>query len=232
MGDQSLKRWLLGDPPPLQHPRCRKSWSEYPSRPAEVVISEIIRKLQTLEWVPFFDPLGSADDEPPAREIVDSPTVIYNGLYYQRAKNPLPMDDIQAALDRMGQDFGHSTAASARHLYQQYNHWMALQQLYRDAGWGSGEASFDGDEFERMKLDLIKSEGKLRDVMIEAEKCPPEVMAMLRADPELDRRIKEDYGGGIAHLLTGGQRASREEAGKAWSDFWEEKAGDQAMKYA
>lgn len=129
-------------------------WDESPSRPAEIVLQELVARFESLEWVPYFD-ADNDRKEPPARQIVQDPIVTQN-------KFPggirLPLDPA-AAIQHLGQELGQESVNSLQHSI---NRWRVLQKLYRESGWGT--KMFDGDAFERKRADFIKALRKLENI--------------------------------------------------------------------
>lgn len=125
-----------------------KSWNEYPSRPCKVVLSEIVRKYESLEWVPWFDP--DDDDDIPHRKMIENPLIVWS---VRPGFLKLPSDDPSAAVQLVRSRFGQEASDNVR---EQINRWKAFQKLFRDSGWGS-ESSFNGDDFDRKRLELLNA---------------------------------------------------------------------------
>jgi hypothetical protein len=125
----------------------KKYWDEIPSRSAETVLSEMVVKLQTLEWVPLYNPSQEGDSDPPAREIIENP-LIFQNIWPGGIRMPVEPTEAIASLRQT------SDENVLNDMRQQINRWRALQKLYRDCGWGS--ESFDGEAFEVKRVDWIR----------------------------------------------------------------------------
>ena len=142
----------------------------------------------------YYDPTDG--DTPPSREIVENPLIFLN-IWPGGVR--LPMDNVQVTLAQTGQS-GPDSVGSLRH---QFNRWRALQKMYRDCGWGAAETDFDGENFERMRLDWVLRAKRL------AWEC---MKARRQGDPSTEE-----------------QRRRREEITGEWDAFWRESAGDDAV---
>ncbi|CAJ2504006.1 Uu.00g114000.m01.CDS01 [Anthostomella pinea] len=210
-----------------------RSWQECPGRPAETVMDEIAGKLKTLEWVPYYDPTDDGYAEPASREIVDSPLIMENfrPLGFSGSPVPLPLDDHEAALAKTQEVIGSGGVDGIR---ERLNRWIALQKLYRDCGWGSGDDddAFDGDEFEARRLDLITTAKTLDDDKTRTAAAGPSreaMAALMRDNPVMAQHIMQELHGDTSHLMSEAQCDAKEETEQRVRDFWKQRAGDQAV---
>ncbi|KAH8205524.1 hypothetical protein TruAng_000230 [Truncatella angustata] len=138
--DASITEWK---------PVYNRLWQDVPSRPAEAVISEMIGRFETLEWVPYYVPTDGGDDEPCTREVVENP-LIHETRPWEGGQI-LRLNDIQAALAIVKTEIGQRAVVS---ISQRLNRYIALRRLYRTYGRGSQD-DFDGNGFESKRLKLL-----------------------------------------------------------------------------
>ena len=108
------------------------------------MFSEILDNLQSLKWIPYYDPTDYRD--PPVRKILENPTVFQN-LWPMGIRIPDdPAEAVEHAFATDGPTAGYPLRASV-------NRWKAWKKLYHDCGWNT--EIFDGEAFERQRLELI-----------------------------------------------------------------------------
>lgn len=124
-----------------------------PSRPAEEVLSEVIRKLENLEWVPYYD-LEDGHVEAPLfqRKLVENP-IVFQNIWLGGIRTP---DGIAAAIEYM-----ESEHEGADGLRRNINRWRALQMHYVDSGWGTN--AWDPDAFWEKRFAWIREEHAIKD---------------------------------------------------------------------
>jgi hypothetical protein len=138
-----------------------KYWDEIPSRPAEEVLSKIAKKLETLEWVPYYDPDDAeseafmpADGRPYMmrtkpllrRKLVENP-IVFQNIWPGGERFP---DDLDTAIEVLQSESG----GGGNGLLQRINHWRALQMHYVDSGWGTD--AWDGDAFWERRVAWVR----------------------------------------------------------------------------
>jgi hypothetical protein len=122
-----------------------KYWDEIPSRPAEEVLSDIARKLETLEWVPYYDPDDREKECLFQRNLVENP-IVFQNIWPGGIRVP---EEITSAIEYLQSEHG-----GADGLRRDINRWRALQMHYVDSGWGT--AVWDVDAFWERRVAWIR----------------------------------------------------------------------------
>ncbi|KAJ4361010.1 uncharacterized protein N0V89_001579 [Didymosphaeria variabile] len=134
--DQSIIEWTqIG----------RKYWDDMPSRPAEEVLSEIAEKLESLEWVPYYDSDDKAEAPLFQRKLVEDP-IVFQNIWSGGIRVP---GEIAAAIEYLQSEHG-----DADWLRQSINRWRALQMHYVDSRWATG--AWDADAFWEKRVAWIR----------------------------------------------------------------------------
>ncbi|KAF4230413.1 hypothetical protein CNMCM6457_005989 [Aspergillus fumigatiaffinis] len=165
----------------------QRQWQDCPRQPCEVFFSKIFEKFRTLEYVPFYDPDDGA--EVPIRKITENP-ILFQNIWPGGIRLPT---DPQAAAQQCGERRDGRDG-----IRRNINEWMALQKLYRDAGW---ESEFNGELFEDRRRNLLRTMHDLQGQSSKWSKVPP------------DRRTEE-------------QRIAEHAFRQRREAFWAESAGE------
>lgn len=105
------------------------------------------QKLQSLEWVPYYDPDYYDAESLYERQLVENP-IAFQNIWPGGIRIP---EEIPAAIKYMKEEYGQDEADGLR---QQINRWRALQRHYLDCGWGT--EAWDGDAFWQKRVAWIR----------------------------------------------------------------------------
>jgi hypothetical protein len=119
----------------------------------------MIAKSQSLEWTPYYDPREEDGYDPPARKIMEDPTVMQN-LFPGGIRLP---SEATAAIQSMRKQ---DSSDGADELRRSINRLRAWQKIYRDCGWGSD--NFDGEAFERKRVHYVEALEELEELEADA----------------------------------------------------------------
>jgi hypothetical protein len=115
----------------------KQLWNKAPSRPAEVVLAQIVQKFTSLDWVPYFD-----ESSPNSRGIIENPICFRNSV---SGTVQLPLE-AELAITQLRRE---STEQNVSALRVEINRWRSLQKLYQDCGWNT--SGYDATELEERR---------------------------------------------------------------------------------
>lgn len=207
-----------------------------PARSIGATLSEMIARIQALDWVPLVE--GGNNQESRKRSLIDSPPVRFQS---SQPQHPRPFHeagpsraDYEAALQQVQnqqQQNSGEESFEAWFFRNEVNYYHALRRIYLDCGWDveeeGGGPHFDGDRLEQQRNQFAWRVKALRCPAIKAagERQRIEQSAQVFADLPPDVRQM-----GLQQMPDDKDlHAIRVEVMDRYSGFLREAAGDVAL---